>query len=349
MKKNISFWFVILFFITNINFMNAQYLYLTGVNVTSPSMCPTGTTTVVNGNIEFHYKNDGGGWNGGPGAGWSHTFTLPPGLKFATSLPVTSCCTLFTGVPNVTRNSDTQITVGGPDLTFGVTFGWFRIVGAIEGTAIGSYTGGNASNFNLVGNNLGGGSISGSVGVSGPYAGTSSTGIACTATSSFDLLNAINNENSGGTWSYISGPQNILPSGSIVSFAGASTGNYVFRYSATSTSPCPISTTTSDATITVSQASFAGTSGLGNANCRTNNFDLFPAISGETTGGVWSFVSGPQTITPVSNLVSFGGKSIGTYVFQYNVAATANCPASSANATINVVESSGAPFPAGCY
>jgi hypothetical protein len=314
-------------------------------------MCPNGTTTVTAGNIEFNYKNDDGGWNGGAGAGWSHTYTLPAGLKFSNSFSVTSCCTLFTGVPTVTRNSDTQITVGGPDLTFGITYGWFRIMGAIEGTAIGSYSGGSASNFNLVCNLTGGssGSVGGTVGVSGPYAGSSSTGTTCSATSSFDLLTAIVNENSGGTWSYISGPQNVTPTGSTVSFIGLPAGNYVFRYSAVSTSPCPITTTTSDATITVTLASYAGTNGTGNANCRTNNFDLLSSISDETFGGTWTFVSGPQTITPVSNLVSFGGKQLGAYVFKYDVAASGSCSASSATATINVVESTGMPFPAGCY
>ncbi|WP_273565805.1 gliding motility-associated C-terminal domain-containing protein [Maribacter halichondriae] len=58
-------------------------------------------------------------------------------------------------------------------------------------------------------------------------------------TTTFDLDNGLTGEDSGGTWTYQSGPGNPgIGGGNVVNFNNDGSGTYVFRYTLTGTAPC---------------------------------------------------------------------------------------------------------------
>lgn len=76
-----------------------------------------------------------------------------------------------------------------------------------------------------------------------PDAGTTSNATRCNddtfGSASIDLDDILTGADSGGTWSFISGPQTETPNGSnVVNFNGGPIGDYVFRYTVNGTAPC---------------------------------------------------------------------------------------------------------------
>ena len=151
-----------------------------------------------------------------------------------------------------------------------------------------------------------------------------------------DLFGLLTGEQSGGTWTRISGTGGTFTaaSGSYTITTTAATS--VFRYTVTGTSPCPDDT--EDVTVTVNAAPTAGT-GSSTTVCdnSTTAIDLYSLLTGEETGGTWtrstgiggSFVAASGTFTPAS------GANTSTFTYIVGGGST-GCPMDSELVTVNI-------------
>ena len=150
-----------------------------------------------------------------------------------------------------------------------------------------------------------------------PDAGSDGSTTICEGTGNINLRSIITGEDAGGTWTQASGPSTIPISGNNANFSNANPGTYTFTYTVTATN-CP--TDMSTATVTVEAALDPGTNGTIDI-CEgetVTTTELFNALGGSPdAGGTWS----PSPA---------GG---GTYTYTH--AATANCPAVSAQVVVS--------------
>ena len=155
--------------------------------------------------------------------------------------------------------------------------------------------------------------------VTPPDAGSNGNQTICEGTTTpVNLFSIITGEDAGGTWTEASGSNSgaTIGTGTSVDFSGVSPGTYQFTYTVTAPN-CPDDMAT--ATVTVEAALDAGTNGTLTI-CEGESFttaDLFNALGGSPDpGGDWS----PAPA------------GAGTYTYTH--AATANCPAVSAQVVV---------------
>lgn len=139
-----------------------------------------------------------------------------------------------------------------------------------------------------------------------------------------------------GVWSQITGPGNITFSSftdANASLSGLIYGDYLLRWTTTNSGNC---TTTSDMILKVTGKATAVTKSLKLCNLTSANL-----IGNERSTGTWSQTSGPAATVSVntSNTAIASGLLPGNnYQFTYTIAATANCPATSDVATVEISE-----------
>ncbi|MRI02454.1 DUF11 domain-containing protein [Kriegella sp. EG-1] len=94
--------------------------------------------------------------------------------------------------------------------------------------------------------------------------------------------------------------------------------------------------------VTFNDSPVAGTPVAGLTRCSDNTFggssiDLDNAITGQDTGGVWSFVSGPANVAfNANNVVNFNNDPVGTYKYRYTLTGAGACNNATVDATIVV-------------
>ncbi|HMB62671.1 MAG TPA: hypothetical protein VKN36_06335, partial [Eudoraea sp.] len=169
---------------------------------------------------------------------------------------------------------------------------------------------------------------------------------------SIDLDNAIDGEDPGGPWQYISGGSGNpgINGNNVVNFEGQPPGNYVFRYT-TNTAVAPCTNTTVDVTITVMDCCAAGSDPpVLNTNptafCDSFSLQLDTYFSGsEPTGAdlIWSTNSDPSNTGAwlVDNPTVTTPDTY--YAFFADIANNCQSPATALNITRTTTPSTGNP------
>ena len=118
-----------------------------------------------------------------------------------------------------------------------------------------------------------------------PTAGTNgSVSICDNNTAAIDLFTIITGEDTGGTWTRLTGTGGTFSGNTFTPTAGATTST--FRY-IVSLAGCP--NDTSIATVNITAGVIAGTDGsMSICDNSTTAIDLFTIITGEQTGGTWT-------------------------------------------------------------
>jgi hypothetical protein len=175
-------------------------------------------------------------------------------------------------------------------------------------------------------------------------AGSSGSLTACSSSAvAISLANAITAEDAGGTWAFLSGPQN--PGAAFDATAGTLVpsalpiGVYTFSYS-NGSDPCP--TSVSYASINVSAQPNAGTALANLSVCNENSalINLISRLSGATGGGTWSVASGAPgaNFLAASGQLDPNGLLAGTYTFTYTVTGIAPCINDTEDVSIVVID-----------
>lgn len=168
-------------------------------------------------------------------------------------------------------------------------------------------------------------------------AGTGSAITECAGSGTvLNLFDLLTGEQSGGTWSRISGTGGSYSAGGSTYTITSTATTSVFRYTVTGTAPCLNST--ADVTVNVTSAPTAGT---GNTTTVCDNsttaIDIFSLLNGEDPGGTWTRTTGSGgtfnavagTFTPASGAM--------TSTFTYTVGGgSTGCPMDSEVVTINI-------------
>ncbi len=171
-----------------------------------------------------------------------------------------------------------------------------------------------------------------------PMSGTGSTmSIYDDSTTPINLYNMLTGEDAGGTWTRVSGT-----GGTFV----AATGNFTPALGATSSTfrytngggGCPIDT--EDVTVNITPRAYAGLDGT-SEGCEGGGIviNLFDAISGEQTGGIWTRLTGTSGVFNAAAGTYALTTGADNSTFQYTVSGTAPCTDDSAIATVTVTGS----------
>lgn len=147
---------------------------------------------------------------------------------------------------------------------------------------------------------------------------------------------ALTGSPSGGTWSLVSGAGSI--SGSTYNSGNISSNStVVVRYTVSGNGTCPGST--SDQTFIVNSSPAIANNGVSGDMCETTGRLL---VGGTPSGGTWSLVSGPGSVSGIS-YTSGDITSNATTTIRYTIPGNGACPASTDDATFTVFASSGSP------
>jgi len=123
-----------------------------------------------------------------------------------------------------------------------------------------------------------------------PNAGTDGGTVICDSeTNPIDLFSLIGGEQTGGTWTRLTGTGGTFNAGAGTFVPASGATNSTFRYSINGTFPCVNSSST--ASISISAQSYAGEDGETVA-CNDDMVNLFDLITGEQAGGTWTRTSG---------------------------------------------------------
>ena len=169
-----------------------------------------------------------------------------------------------------------------------------------------------------------------------PNAGNDgSTSVCDNSTSAINLAALITGEQSGGTWTRLTGTGGTFVSATGIFTPASGTTTSTFQYSLIGTAPC--SNDVSVATVNISAQPNAGSDG-GISTCDNSGaaINLATLIIGEQAGGTWTrltgtggtFVAVTGTFTPAPGTT--------TSTFQYSVAGTAPCPNDLSIATVTI-------------
>jgi gliding motility-associated-like protein len=169
-----------------------------------------------------------------------------------------------------------------------------------------------------------------------PNAGNDgSTSVCDNSTSAINLAALITGEQSGGTWTRLTGTGGTFVSATGIFTPASGTTTSTFQYSLIGTAPC--SNDVSVATVNLSAQPNAGSDG-GISTCDNSGaaINLATLIIGEQAGGTWTrltgtggtFVAVTGTFTPAPGTT--------TSTFQYSVAGTAPCPNDLSIATVTI-------------
>ncbi len=167
-------------------------------------------------------------------------------------------------------------------------------------------------------------------------AGTDGSTTVCdNSTTAINLFNIITGEQSGGTWSRVSGTGGtfVAASGTFTPAAGATTST--FRYVVTGTTVC--ANDTSIATVVINPQANAGADGSTTV-CDTlaTAVNLYNLISGEQSGGTWSRVTGTGGTFNAAAGTFLPAVGATNSTFRYVKAGTAPCPNDTSVATVNI-------------
>ncbi|WP_171036961.1 gliding motility-associated C-terminal domain-containing protein [Maribacter algarum] len=160
-----------------------------------------------------------------------------------------------------------------------------------------------------------------------------------------DLNSFVNGLAPGGaslSWSTVANPTEAqLLSGTAVTAAPA--GTYYALFTA-GTGAAFCSSPSTELVIVLNTSPSAGTAVTGLTRCNESGFgqltaiNLNTAITGEDTGGTWTYISGGTGDPGInaSDVVNFNGDAAGTYVFRYTVTGVAPCTNDNEDVTITV-------------
>jgi protocatechuate 3,4-dioxygenase beta subunit len=164
-----------------------------------------------------------------------------------------------------------------------------------------------------------------------------STSVCDNSITAINLFNLITGEQSGGSWTRLTGTGGtfVAASGTYTPAAGATTST--FQYTITGTAPCP--NDVSVATVNITPQANAGADGSTSVcDLSTTTIDLYSLITGEQSGGTWTrltgtggtFVAASGTFTPAVGAT--------TSTFQYTITGTAPCPNDVSIATVTITQ-----------
>ena len=155
-------------------------------------------------------------------------------------------------------------------------------------------------------------------------------------------LDALLQEPQVGTWAIISSPTGGQPatlSGATFDGTGADAGQYrvLFTLTQGNVAGCP---DTNSVAISLAGQVFAGTStgDLQFCESETDVVDLSAQLVGQDAGGSWSALGGGGAAL-TNALVDISQLSVGTYQFEYSIAAPAPCAPATARVFIDIVAS----------
>ncbi len=151
-----------------------------------------------------------------------------------------------------------------------------------------------------------------------------------------DLFSIITGEQSGGTWSRISGSGGAFNAASGTFVPGPGAGSSIFRYIIAATTGCN-SADTSDAVVNINTSSEAGTDGTITV-CDNSNaqIDLFSIITSEIAGGTWERVNGSGGIFNAATASFVVNTGTSTSLFRYILPGTNGCSNDTSEAFIRV-------------
>ena len=167
-------------------------------------------------------------------------------------------------------------------------------------------------------------------------AGTNgSTSVCDNSSTAINLYNIITGEQTGGTWSRVSGTGGtfVAASGTFTPATGATTS--VFRYVVTGTAPC--ANDTSFATVNITAKPNAGTNGSTSV-CDTlaTAVNLYNIITGEQSGGTWTRLTGTGGTFNAAAGTFIPAVGATNSTFQYSVGSAPCTPATSV-ATVTIL------------
>ncbi|MBK9994322.1 MAG: DUF11 domain-containing protein [Saprospiraceae bacterium] len=166
-------------------------------------------------------------------------------------------------------------------------------------------------------------------------AGTDGSDTECDGSGTvIDLYSIITGEQTGGTWSRLTGSGGTFNSGAGTFTVLAGTTTSTFRYIVLGTSPCP--NDTSVATVTITAAPTAGT-GSSTTVCEnsTSSVNLFNLLTGESSGGTWSRLTGTGGIFNAGAGTFVPAIGSTTSTFRYTVGG-GGCPTDTEDVTVNI-------------
>ncbi len=159
------------------------------------------------------------------------------------------------------------------------------------------------------------------------------------STTAIDLSALLTGESTGGTWSFIAGPQDPSAAFAAPNFTPTNLlpGIYSFQYTVTGTAPCP--SDNEIITVTVSDQLSAGTASPALYVCvaAPQLVDLAALLSGEDATGTWTAGAGNPaggTFNAAAGTFNTNGGALGTYTFTYAVTSAAPCVADDETVTI---------------
>ena len=167
-------------------------------------------------------------------------------------------------------------------------------------------------------------------------AGTDGSTTVCdNSTTAINLFNLITGEQTGGTWSRVTGTGGtfVAASGTFTPATGATTST--FRYVVTGTAPCH--NDTSIATVVINAQANAGADGSTTV-CDTlvAAVNLYNLITGEQTGGTWSRVTGTGGTFNAAAGTFLPAVGATNSTFRYVKVGTAPCGNDTSVATVNI-------------
>ncbi|HET8859692.1 gliding motility-associated C-terminal domain-containing protein, partial [Marivirga sp.] len=179
-----------------------------------------------------------------------------------------------------------------------------------------------------------------------PSAGTATDITLCNTESAFDLFVQLADEDTGGDWvleTTGTGTGAVFVGATtdgIIDFTAATAGTYNYTYTVAATAICPADSETVQ--ITIEEAPSAGTPTDATVCSTENAYDLFGQLADEDTGGSWTNTgAGTGTgdvLDGTTGIVDYTAATAGTYVYEYEIAATATCPGDISSVTITVEE-----------
>uniref|UniRef100_UPI002869F71F choice-of-anchor L domain-containing protein n=1 Tax=Flavobacterium sp. TaxID=239 RepID=UPI002869F71F len=169
-----------------------------------------------------------------------------------------------------------------------------------------------------------------------PDAGLGGSTIVCdSSTTPIDLYGLVAGEQTGGTWSRLTGTGGTLDTtnGTFTPALGATTST--FRYLITAALPCIDDS--SDVTVTINPQPNAGTAG-NTAICESDTtlIDLYSLIAGEQAGGTWTRLTGTGGLFNPAAGTFTAAVGATDSTFQYEILGTLPCVNSTSIATINI-------------
>ena len=166
----------------------------------------------------------------------------------------------------------------------------------------------------------------------GPDAGSNGTATVCADLASIDLFPLLGGTpDVGGTWVATNSTGHLT--GSTFTPPGLPPGTYDFTYTVDGIGLCAADVSTVQ--VIIVPALNAGTNGALNV-CRTNaSVDLFTGLTGSPqTGGTWADLSATGALS--GQIFNATMVTAGTYTFNYTLAGTPSCAASSAQVSVTV-------------